>query len=69
LEYGKFANSEYKYRSAVVAKICKRLPPILRWNTDHIQGYERLCKVRWRYLLCFLLCIILSVSYMIILLL
>lgn len=45
LDYSSFGNSEYKYRSAVVHEICKLLPPILKWKTDNIQGYERLCKV------------------------
>lgn len=45
LEYWKFANSEYKYRSAVVGEIRKLLPPILEWSINHIQGFERLCKV------------------------
>ncbi|KAG0625969.1 hypothetical protein M758_2G092400 [Ceratodon purpureus] len=49
LEYGKFANSEYKYRCAVVEEICKLWPPRVKCSTDvpqdEIQGYERLCKV------------------------
>ncbi|KAG0586256.1 hypothetical protein KC19_2G076200 [Ceratodon purpureus] len=49
LEYGKFANSEYKYRCAVVEEICKLWPPRVKCSTDvpkdEIQGYERLCKM------------------------
>jgi predicted AAA+ superfamily ATPase len=47
LEYEKYGKSEYKYRMDVVREICKKLPPILKWKTDDIQGYERLCKMAW----------------------
>ena len=51
LEYGKFANTEYKYRAAVVEEICRLLPPKLEWSTSDIQGFDRLCTVRSRRLI------------------
>lgn len=35
----KLANSEYKYKFAVVDEICKLLPRRLKCSTDGIQGY------------------------------
>ncbi|KAG0556320.1 hypothetical protein KC19_11G043900 [Ceratodon purpureus] len=49
LEYAKFADSEYKYRCAVVEEICRLWPARPKFSTDvpreEVQGYERLCKV------------------------
>lgn len=45
LEFGKYSNSEYQFGSAAVKEICKLVPPILEWEADHIEGYERLCEV------------------------
>ena len=51
LEYGKFSNSEYNYRAAVVKEICRLLPPKLEWSTSDIQGCDHLCMVHWRGLI------------------
>jgi hypothetical protein len=45
VDFSMYANSEVKYRAAVVDEICKCVSPIVKHNTDHIRGYQRLCEV------------------------
>lgn len=45
MEFSKCGPSEVKYRKALVERICKQVPVMMKYKTESIRGYKRLCEV------------------------